>query len=331
MGTRGLVRSCAIATLLFSVGQMPAQAQSFPAAFPARSVRMIVPYAPAGVTDALARMVAARSAEILGQQIVIENRAGGSGVIGAGAVASAPPDGYTVLFIDSSFSVNPALVKNLPFDPRKNFAPVSLIANAPVLLLIHPSVKAQSVTEFVALLRKEPGKLAFASPGSGTFGHLAAEILRISTKTDMLNVPYKGAGPAMVDLLSGQISMMFVGTSVSKQHVETGKLRALAITGKRRSDAVPQVPTFADAGLPMPLLEDNPWWGVFAPAGTPAEVIAVLNNTFARTLGDASIVQRLRDLTFDPMPGKPEELGRLLESEMAKWKLVIDQAGLKAE
>lgn len=209
-------------------------------------------------------------------------------------------------------------MKTLPFDPRRNFAPVSLIANAPVLLLVHPSVNARSVTEFVALLKKEPGKISFASPGNGTFGQLAAEILRTSTRTEMLNVPYKGAGPAMIDLLSGQVSMMFVGTSVSKPHVESGKLRALAITGKRRSDAVPQIPTFAEAGLPMPLLEDNPWWGVFAPAGTPAEIIGSLNATLGRVLVDPAIVRRLRDLTFDPMPGRPEDLACLVRMALGE-------------
>ena len=297
--------------------------------YPARAVRVIVPFAPGGGTDILVRTIAPRLSEALGQQLVIDNRAGGGSTIGSEMAAKAVADGYTLLMVDTSFTTNPSLYSKLPYDSARDFAPVSLLAAAPVILIVHPSVPVRTVKEFVALAKAKPGQLNFASGGPGSSTHLGGELLKLVAKIDLVHIPYKGTGPAVADVLGGQVVMMFAGISSVKQHVAVGRLRAIAVTGDKRSPAMPEVPTFIESGLMG--VDSGTYWGCLAPAATPKDIVNKLSTTIAGVLKLPDIQQRLIDLGFDPIGGSPEQFAANIKSETDKWARVIKNAGVKLD
>ena len=288
--------------------------------YPARAVRMIVPFAPGGGTDILIRTIAPRLSEALGQQLVIDNRAGGGSTIGSELAVKAVADGYTLLAVDTSFTTNPSLYSKLPYDSARDFAPVSLLAAAPVILIVHPSVPVKTVKEFVALAKAKPGQLNFASGGPGSSTHLGGELLKLVAKIDLVHIPYKGTGPAVADVLGGQVVMMFAGISSIKQHVAVNRLR---------SPAMPEVPTFIESGLKG--VDSGTYWGCLAPAATPRDIVNKLSSTIAGVLKLPDIQQRLIDLGFDPLGGTPELFAANIKSETEKWAGVIKNAGVKLD
>lgn len=318
-------RARAVYILFAALWWIPAFAQSYPA----RAVRVIVPFAPGGGTDILVRTIAPRLSEALGQQLVIDNRAGGGSTIGSELAAKSPPDGYTLLAVDTSFTTNPSLYTKLPYDSARDFAPVSLLAAAPVILIVHPSVPIKTVKEFVALAKAKPGQLNFASGGPGSSTHLGGELLKMVANIDLVHIPYKGTGPAVADVLGGQVVMMFAGISSVKQHVAVGRLRAIAVTGDKRSPAMPEVPTFVESGLKG--VDSGTYWGLLAPAASPRDIINKLSSTIAGVLKLPDIQQRLIDLGFDPIGGSPEQFAANIKSETEKWARVIKSAHVKLD
>ena len=297
--------------------------------YPARYIRMIVPYVPGGGTDTLTRTIAPRLGETLGQQIIIDNRVGGSSAVGTEIAAKAPPDGYTLLMVDTSFTTNPALYGKLPFDPVKDFAPVSLVASAPVILVVHPSVPIRNVKEFVALAKARPGELNFASGAPGSSTHLGGELLKSVAQVDVVNIPYKGTGQAITDVLGGQVGMMFAGISTVRQHVRAGKLRAIAVTGEKRAAAMPEVPTFVESGLVG--VDSGTYWGCLAPAATPRDIVNKVSAALHTVVESADVKPRLEERGYTVIGSAPERFGENIRSEIAKWAKVIKTAGIKVE
>ncbi|HZQ61724.1 MAG TPA: tripartite tricarboxylate transporter substrate binding protein [Casimicrobiaceae bacterium] len=310
-----------IATTLTSAGH----AQNYPN----HPIRLVVPFAPGGGTDILARLLAPKVGEALGQQIVIDNRPGASSIIGTELVARAAPDGYTLLEVDTSFAVNPSLQPKLPYDSLKDLAPVIHLAAAPVLLVVHPSVPAKTLKELVALAKAKPGSLSYASGGNGASTHLAGELFKMVAGVDIVHVPYKGTGPAIADVVAGQVQMNFAGISSGRAFVESGRLRALAVTGDKRNPAMPDVPTFTEAGFPGVDAGTN--WGLFAPAGTPAPIIARLNAEFNRALRLPDVQSRITDLGYDAVGGTPEQWAAAERAEIEKWAKVVKAAHIKID
>jgi tripartite-type tricarboxylate transporter receptor subunit TctC len=303
---------------------------ALPQKFPDRPVRVVVPYGPGGGTDNLVRLIAPTVSAGLGQQLVIENRPGGSSIIGTELVARAAPDGYTVLATDSAVLVNPGLFRGkMPFDTAKSLAGVTMMAYAPVLLVTHASVPANTLAELLALARARPGYLNYASGGSGSSTHLAGELLKLAAKVFIVHIPYKGTGPAMTDLLGGQVHMQFAGISSARAHVEAGRLRAIAMTGKERNPAMPNVPTFAEQGLEG--VDAESYWGLYAPAGTPSEVLATLNRHFVAALRSPAHAERLAALGFLPIANTPAEHTQQMQAMIARWTEVIDKLKITTE
>jgi tripartite-type tricarboxylate transporter receptor subunit TctC len=298
--------------------------------YPNRPIRFIVPFPPGGGNDTMARTVGNKLSAALGQQFVIDNRAGAGGVIGAETAAHAPGDGYT-LFLGgvASHGIVPNLHPKLGYDPVKDFSPVSLIAAAPLILVVHPAVPARSVKELVQLAKAKPGQLNFASNGTGGSSHLAAELFKMMTGTDMVHVPYKGLSPALTDLLSGQIQLMFSSTVAILPQVRAGRLRGLAITSVKRSAAMPEVPTVAEAGVAG--YETASWYGVLAPAGTPRAIIEQLNREIARVVQMPDVRERLMSEGAEPAGGSPQEFAAHIKRELARWSQVIKQAKIKLD
>jgi len=295
--------------------------------FPSKPIRMIAPSSPGGPVDVIARVLAPGMSETLGQQVIVENRAGAAGLIGAELVAKAPADGYTVLL---GFSGPLAIVPNLneatPYDPVRDFAPVSLAASAPYVLLVHPAVPAKSVKELVALAKARPGKLNYASGGNGTGIHMAGELFNLTAGVRILHVPYKGAGPGMAALMSGETDMMFNGLSPAIPQIKAGRLRGLAVGGEKRSPLMPELPTVAESGLKF---NTTGWYGILAPRGTPQTVIAKLQSELARALNNAAVKEQLTKMGVEGIGSAPEQLASLIREEMDKWGKVIKAAGLK--
>ena len=299
-------------------------------AFPDKQVRVVIPYAPGGGTDNLVRVISPSVGAALGQQIVIENRPGGNTFIGTEAVVKATADGYTVMATDTAVLVNPGLFKSkMPFDTLKGLTGVTMMAYAPVLLVTHPSVPANNLKELLELARKQPGRMNYASGGSGTSTHLAAEMMKQSARVFIVHIPYKGSAPAMTDLLAGQVQMSFSGISSSRPHVDAGKLRALAVTGKQRNPAMPGVPTFEESGVPG--VDADSYWGIYAPAGTPPAALAALQKAFATAMRSPAHAERLATLGYLPIANSPEEHTRQMHAMVARWTEVIDKAGIKTE
>jgi len=299
-------------------------------AYPTRPVRFIVPFAPGGSTDTLARTLAQRLSDALGQQVVVDNRSGGNGNIGTEIVARAAPDGHTiVLGYIANLGIGPSLYAKLPFDPVKDFAPVTLLAVAPNILVAHPSVPVKNVRELVAYAKANPQKVNYASAAVASLGHLAGELLNSSAGIQMQHVPYKGSGQAVIDLLAGQVQVMVSGMSSVMPHIRGGKLRPLAVTGSQRSPATPDVPTIAEAGYPG--FEASAWYSVMAPAGTPKPVVMRLNGEILRALKIPEVRDRLENVGFEIVGSSPEQCGIYIRNEIAKWAKVVKASGIRAE
>ena len=298
--------------------------------FQQQPVRVVIPYAPGGGTDNLIRTIAPSVSASMGQPLVVENRPGGNSIIGSEIVAKAAPDGYTVLASDSALLVNPGLFKSkMPFDTVRALTGVSMLAYAPVILVVHPSVPASSLKELLDLARAKPGTLNFASGGNGASTHLAGALMAQAANVNIVHVPYKGTAPAMTDLLGGQVQMQFAGISSARQHVEAGKLRALAVTGQKRNAAMPAVPTFEESGLAG--IDADTYWGLYAPAGTPAAVLAALNRHFAAGMQSAAHAERLAAQGFIPIVSSPAEHTAQTVRMINRWTEVIDKAGIKVD
>lgn len=297
--------------------------------YPAKPIRIVVGQAPGGATDLVARTLTGRLTEALGQSVIVDNRTGAAGSIGAGIVAKSTPDGYTLLLVSSSFAINPSLYAKLPFDPLKDLAPVILLAEAPFLLVVHPSLPARSVAELVRLARAKPDSLNYASGGTGSSGHLAGELFKSAATAKMAHVPYKGAGPALTDTIAGQVDLTFASMISSLQHVRSGRLRALAVTSAKRSAALPDLPTVEEAGT-RPYLTTS-WYATLAPAATPANIVSRLNADLQKIVTQGDVKQKLSADGAEPAGGSPEDLRRHLAAEMSKWQRVVKAAGIKVE
>jgi tripartite-type tricarboxylate transporter receptor subunit TctC len=292
--------------------------------YPTRPVRWVVAYPPGGTTDILARLVGQLLGEKLGQQFIIDNRPGAGNNIGTEAVVRAPPDGYTVLLVNPANGINTSLYKNLSFNFPRDIAPVGGITRVPNVMEVNPAVPAKTVAEFIAYAKANPGKVNMASSGNGTSVHLSGELFMAMTGVKMTHVPYRGAAPALTDMLGGQVQVLFDNLPSSIEHIKGGKLRALAVTTAQRSPALPDVPTVAET---VPGYEASAWFGMGAPKGTPPEIIAVLNKTINEALADANMQARLAELGGAPMPGTPADFGKIIVDETEKWRKVVEFAG----
>lgn len=297
--------------------------------FPTKPIRLVVPFAPGGGTDNLMRIVVPEVSASLGQQINIDNKPGGGSVGGTDIVAKAPADGYTILASDSAFVTNPGLMKNLPYQTLRDFTGITMMARAPVILVVHPSVPAKTIGELVALAKAKPGTLNYASGGNGSSTHLAGELLKQVAGIDIVHVPYKGSGPAMNDLIAGQVQMSFSGISSARQYIESGQLRVLALTGDKRNPALPNVPTFDESGLRG--VDAETYWGLYAPAATPADVVKILNQHFTKALKSPQLAQRLADLGYETIANAPEAHTPQVKQMIAGWIAIIEKAGIKIE
>jgi tripartite-type tricarboxylate transporter receptor subunit TctC len=300
------------------------------AVYPDKPVRLIVPFPAGGATDFMARSLAQKLSERLGQPIVVDNRGGAGGTIGAEAVASAAPDGYTLLFSTMGvLAINPSLYDKLRYDPVKDFTPVSLTHATANLLVVHPSVPAKDVKELIALAKAKPGTLTFGSSGNGTSSHLSGELFKSMAGIDITHVPYKGTGPALTDLLTGRISMMIDTVSVHVENVNAGKLRALGVTSAKRTPSLPNVPTIAEAGLPG--FDVSIWLGVLAPAKTPPDIVARLNSEIRKVMAEPEMKAQLVKAGIDPLTSTPDEFAATIKSDMAKWSKVVKASGARVD
>jgi tripartite-type tricarboxylate transporter receptor subunit TctC len=299
------------------------------AQYPVKPVRLVVPFPPGGGSDALSRILGPKLSEGLGQQVVIENRPGAGANIGAEVAAKSPPDGYTLLMGNVAHAINASLYAKLNYDFVKDFAPVSLLASTPNIVVVHPSVPAKSVKELIALARSRPGQLDFASSGAGSSAHLAGELFMSMAGVKMNHVPYKGGGPAVVALLGGEVSVGFATTPSVVQHVKSGRLRGLAVTTARRSPSTPDLPTVSEAGVKG--YEAGTWYGLLAPSGTPKDVVSRLHADSMKSLAAADVKQRLDNAGFEAIGTTPEQFGTYIRSETEKWGKVVRAAGVRVE
>ncbi len=300
------------------------------ARFPSRPVRMIVPSTPGGSVDTLARTVSAHLSERWKQQLVVDNRSGAGGIIAAELVAHSAPDGYTLIMATvASMATNVSLKRKLPYDPVRDFAPVTQVAAQQLVLIVHPGVAAKSVSELIQLAKAKPGQLTFASAGSGTGGHLSGELFKLLTGTDMNHVPYKGVAPALVDVISGQVNMTFASIISGAPHAKSGRLRALGVTGARRSPALPEMPTMMEAGVRD--YESSTWYGVLGPKAMPRSIVMKLNREIVAILNSLEVRERLMSEGAEPVGNTPEQFGDFIKSEIAKWGKVFKAAGINPE
>jgi tripartite-type tricarboxylate transporter receptor subunit TctC len=297
--------------------------------YPSRPISMVIGFAPGGGTDTASRIIAKKLGENLGQSVLVENKPGAGGNIATDHVAKAAPDGYTILLGSvGSLTVAPHIVKKLPYDPRRDLAPITMAVVFPNVLVVHPSVPAQNLAEFVKLAQAKPGTVTYGSSGIGGAGHLAGELFRIVAKADIVHVPYKGGGPAVADLLGGQISAVFATPASGGAHVKAGKLRALAVTGAKRTPFLPDVPTIAESGYPG--YEATNWYAYVAPARTPKEILGRLNRELVNVLSSGDVRAQLENHGLEPMPGTSEELAKYIEREYATWGRVVKEAKITA-
>jgi tripartite-type tricarboxylate transporter receptor subunit TctC len=313
-----------LATLAIAAAAAAAQA-----AWPERPVKLVVPYAPGGAADAVARVIAAELGTRLKQQVIVENRPGAGGALGAQAVAKAAADGYTFLYDATSFTVNPSLFPKLGVDYAKDFAPVGMVARIPTLLVVPAGSPVKSVAELVQHARTQPGKITYASAGNGGAAHLSAELFAQALKLSLVHVPYKGGAPALTDLAGGQVDMMFSAIAACGPLVKSGKLRAIATAFDRRIEALPDVPTIAESGLPG--FGAYEWNAVWAPAGTPSDIVKRLESELHESLQQPSVRQRLAEMGALPAAGVAKELGEFVRAETAKWAAVVKAAGIKVD
>ena len=323
----GMTRLLCACVLMQALVAAPAIAQSYPV----KPIRYVVPFPPGGGNDILAREIGQHLSVLLGKAVVVENKAGASTIIGTDFVAKAAPDGYTILMgNNSALAITPSLFEKLPYDPLRDFAPVTLLASVPFVILVHPSVPAKSLSELIELARARPGQLHFASAGVGISTHLAGELLKTMAKINIVHIPYKGAGPALTDTIGGQVQMTVTNLVSSIPHMKAGRLRALAVTGTARSSAMPDLPTVDEAGN-LKGYEASAWYGIVAPAKTPREIVNRLNAEVNRTLNIVQVRERLNADGATIFGGTPEEFGRVMRADIQKWADVIKQANIKLE
>jgi tripartite-type tricarboxylate transporter receptor subunit TctC len=304
-------------------------AQAQRSEYPAKPVRVVVGFPAGGPSDILARLVAQKLGDATGQQFVVDNRGGASGMIGAELVARAPADGYTLLVVPATHAVNPSLYRKIAFDTVRDFTPVSLVAEGPFILVVHPSLPVRSVQELVALARRRPNELNYASAGVGGLPHLAGELFKSTAGVKMNHIPYKGAAPATIDLVAGHVTIMFNNMLSAIPHVRGGRLRALGVTTAKRSSAVPEVPTIMEAGVKG--YEVSGWYGVLGPAGLPQDVLGRLNGEINRAMRQPDVVKRLASEGVDAGGSTPEAFGERIRREMAKWAAVVKASGASAD
>src|SRR5215470_3069100 len=297
--------------------------------YPDKPIRIVVPFAPGGSTDVLARLVGQKLGERWGQPVLVENRPGAGGNIGAEQIAKSAPDGYSLLLGGVPHAISASLYSKLPYDLARDLAAVAEIASFPSAIVLHPSLPAHSVKELIALARSRPGQLSFGSAGVGSPNHLALELFDTMAGVSMTHVPYKGSGQLIGDLLAGQVQLASMGTPVALPHIQSGKLRAIAVTGATRSSLLPDVPTVSEAGLPG--FEVTSWYGVFGPAGLPAHIVAKLNSEIGTAVTTPGVKERLAALGAEPSVKSPDEFGRYVRQEIAKWAKVVKDSGAKAE
>ena len=312
-----------LAALLFAV---PAVAQNFPS----KPMRIVVPFTPAGAVDIATRAVANEMTKSLGQPVAVENKPGAGGNLGVLDVARSAPDGYSMVMSTSGIqAINPALYAKMPLDPNKELAPVAPIVSLANVLVVHPSVPARSVKEVIALARKDPGKWTYASSGNGTSIHMSGAMFTQMTQTDILHIPYKGSAPAVTDLLAGQTNMMFDNIPSSLPHIKSGKLIAIATTGAKRDPALPDLPTVAEAGVPG--YESGVWFGIMVPAATPKDIIAKLNAAAVQATKSPEFTKRMTDLGYNIIPGTPEDMAKMLDTELKRWGPIVKASGAKVD
>lgn len=297
--------------------------------YPTRFVRFIVPYAPGGSSDVLARTLGHKLAESLGQSFTVDNRPGAGSMIGTDVAAKAAPDGYTIILSDMPHTINPSIHARVPYDPVKDFAPITLVGVSPMFLFANPSFEARSLGDFIALAKPQPGRIAIASGGTGATTHLAAELLQSRAGIRLTHVPYKGAGPAIADVVAGQVPVTFTSMATAAPHVKGGRLRILGVTSMKRLAAFPDVPTFEESGVPGMAIEH--WWGVMAPAGTPRPIVGKLHAAIVQAVNTPDLRARFSELAVEPRTNTPEEFQALLESDRKRWADVVRNAGIKAE
>jgi tripartite-type tricarboxylate transporter receptor subunit TctC len=297
--------------------------------YPTRAIRMIVPFAPGGNTDIIARVFAPKMSQFIGQQIIIDNRGGAGSTIGTELAAKAPPDGYTLLMVSAAHTINPAMVKKLPYDSIKDFAPISVIADVPTAFVVHPSLPARNLKEFLAIARARPGQIFYSTAGRGTVGHLSAELLNSLAKIKLTAVHYKGSGPSMIDLVAGQVQMQFPSMPAAVQYTRTGRLRMIAQTGERRSSAAPDIPTMQEQGLKGFVVSSG--FALFAPAGTPRPIIDRVHAALVKALNDPAVKGNLTQQGAEVVAGTPEQHDQFNRTEIAKWIKVVKEAGIQPE
>ncbi|WP_342130004.1 Bug family tripartite tricarboxylate transporter substrate binding protein [Hydrogenophaga sp. OTU3427] len=314
--------------LLLAAGALCASGLATAQSWPARPIRLVVPFTPGGSSDLLGRAIGQKLSESLGQPVVIDNVPGAGGSLGADRVAKAAPDGHTLLMGHiGTHAVNPLIVPNLSYDPVKHFAPVAWVANVPNVLVVHPSVPARNLKELVALARARPGQLNYGTGGNGSAAHLATEYLKLRTQTFIVHVPYRGAAPAITDLVAGQTQLIFTGAPALTPFVKSGQLRALAVSSSKRLEALPDVPTVAESGYPG--FEADQWYGVLAPAGTPPDIVRKLNSHINQALATPELRQRLQSEGAVAMPATPEAFGSLIARELDRWRPVVKAGNIR--
>ena len=320
-------RRSALVITLFSLAAAapPLHAQNYPT----RAVRMIIPFAPGGNTDIIGRVYAPKMAEALGQQVIIDNRGGAGSTIGTELAAKAPPDGYTILMVSAAHTINPAMAKKLPYDSVKDFAPVGIIADVPTAFVVHPSLPVKSVKDFLGIARAKPGEIFYSTAGRGTVGHLAAELLNSVAKIKLTAVHYKGTGPSMIDLVAGHVQMQFPSMPAAVQYTRPGKLRMIAQTGEKRSNAAGDVPTMQEQGLKGFVVSSG--FAMFAPAGTPKPIIDRLNGAMVKALNDPAVKNNLAQQGAEVVASTPEAHDKFNRAEIAKWIKVAREAGIQPE
>jgi len=318
-----------LVTLIFSAYGLMFSTGALAQAWPNKPIKFVVPYPPGGGTDVIARIVQEPMSQALGQQIIIDNRGGAGGSIGTDAVAKSPADGYTVLFTLSSHTINPAIYPKLAFNTEKDFLPVSLVASLPQILVANPDFPAKTVKEAIELARLKPDTIAFASVGNGSPGHLAGAMMATAANVKMTHIPYRGGGPAVTDVMAGQVPLLWVSIPAATQYIKTGKLRALAVSTTKRSVIFPDVPTMAESGFKD--FEVDSWYAMFVPAGTPKPIIDTLYNAVVKVLAQPSTKEKLIAQGAEAVGSTPAQLGVIVKTELAKWAKVAKESGIKAE
>ena len=323
--SKWLVAASIAATGVLLALATPATAQSD---YPNRPVRLIIPFPPGGSNDVVGRMIGTSLSDKLGKQVIVDNRAGAGGVVGTEIASKAPADGYTLLVISLAHAVNPWLYK-LPYDPIKDFAPIGVMGSGPNVVVVHPSLPVNSIKELIALAKKQPGDLQYASAGIGSFQHLGGELFKLEAGVDILHVPFKGGGPAMIDVVGGHTKVMFSSLVQTTPHIKTGKLRALGVGSRDRSKVLPDVPSVAEAGVPT--YEAVNWWGIVAPAGTPQPIIDKVHAALTAAQDSPEVEKQFAAEGAVVVKKSPAEFGAFMASEMTKWEQVVKKGGIKAE